>query len=365
MTNSMMLFVGSLNRELPYMASWRGKGIASFAFDDDTGALSLLSETGDIDNPSFLTVAADGRTLYASSELWDRHEGLVSAYAVAADGGLSYLNQQPTLGSTAAQHSLTADGQHLLLANYHAFAGPGPRMSAVAFPLASDGSLSPASGMSRHEGTGPNAERQEQAHCHSIQPVGPAGAILAADLGTDELVSYALDDRGGLVRQGAHALAPGSGPRHVACSADGTLVFVICELSSTVHALRREADGTLTEVSRQSAVPEGTIGSHCADLHLSPDGRFLYGSNRGHDTIAIFEVSADGVLIPHGHEPTRGQTPRNFAISPSGRHLLVGNQDSDTIMVFRRDAESGGLRFTGHGAEIGTPVCLKLAPRPA
>lgn len=346
MNSDMLLIVGCLNREAPYMPNADGNGIAVFAFDDATGQGALLSQTDDIDNPTYLSVSSDGGTLFATSEVFNRKEGLAVAYGLdRATGTLTYRNMQSTQGSIAAYNAVSADGRFLFVANY-AMGRGGPDRSLVVLPILGDGSLGPAVVGVTHEGAGPDADRQERSHAHCVQQVGDV--LLVTDLGIDRVIAYRLEDDGGLERLGETVLAPGAGPRHITANADGTSVFVINELASTVQSFRHDGAGGLTPVTKRPAVPDGVSDSHCAALHLSPDGLFLYASNRGHDSIAIFAVdpvTAD--LTVQGHVPTGGTTPRSFAVSPSGRHLLSANQTADEIVVFRRDPDTGGLRETG------------------
>jgi 6-phosphogluconolactonase len=185
--------------------------------------------------------------------------------------------------------------------------------------------------------------------------------VVVSDLGLDRIFSYRVGEDGSLLKVGELAARPGAGPRHIALHPDGQSFFVFNELDSTIGLLRRSADDSLVSLDVVAALPAGSGESHGADIHVSPDGRFIYGSNRGHDSIAIFRIEqGSGKLEPLGHAPSGGNTPRNFAITPSGRHLVVANQDSDTIAILERDAESGMLRDTGRRLEIGTPMCVRV-----
>ncbi|WP_102959471.1 lactonase family protein [Mangrovicella endophytica] len=363
MGERLLLFVGCLNRPAPYFKAAHGKGIAVFSFDEESGTARLLSEVDDIDNPTFLTVDAARSMLYATSEVFNRKEGIAAAYRIDPTAGqLAYVNMQPTQGSIAAQSSLGRDGRFLLVANYGMGSG-GPDRSVVALPIRTDGGLAPAAGSASHAGHGPNPERQERPHAHSIYEVAGGPDCLVADLGLDQIISYRLDADGMLTQTGTTALEPGAGPRHLAISHDGALVLAVNELNSTVQSLRRHADGQLERLAVASTLPAGFAGhSHCSEIQLSPDERFVYVANRGDDSIAILEVDrGTGALTPLGHVPCGGTTPRHMSLTPSGRHLLVANQDSDAVAVFRRDADKGGLEDTGTRIPLGTPMCVRLA----
>jgi 6-phosphogluconolactonase len=353
--------VGCLNREAPYFQGARGRGISIFAFDDDAGTARLLSETDDIDNPTYLSISPDGRALYAGSEVFNRKEGVVAAYRLdPTSGALTYLNMQPTLGSIAAYNAISADGRFLLLANYGMGEG-GPDKSLVAFPILPDGGLGAPRGSVAFEGTGPDAARQERSHAHCVRPLGRNGDVVSCDLGTDRLAVHHVDAEGTFHPRSVTHLAPGAGPRHLVVSPDGSMLFAINELDSTVVSFLVSGAGALRWVSSLGAVPAGTRDNHCADLHLSPDGRFLYASNRGHDSIACFAVNAETAeMTLVAFTPSQGATPRSFCLSPSGRHVLVANQNSDEIVVFGRDAASGRPREITQRIPIGTPMCVRI-----
>lgn len=361
MAEAELLFVGSLNRSTPYFQGARGVGLSVFRFDPATLSAEKLAETNEVDNPTYLSVTPDGRFIYANSEVAEWREGTVSAYRFERESGtLHYLNKQPALGSITAHNAITRDGSKLLVANYGAGEG-GPDQSLAVFRLEGEGRLSVPLGHARHEGKGPNAERQERPHAHSVTEL-PGNLALVADLGTDQLVTYAVAADGALTRRGEFSLPPGSGPRHVALYPHGRFVFVINELDSTVASLAIDGEGRLALVDIQPTVPDGTSNNHCSDIQISPDGRFLYGGNRGHDSIVMLEVNPDsGKLEVLGHTPCGGATPRNLCLSRSGRFLFCANQNADRIAIFRRNESTGHLSDTGAGIEVGTPMCIKTA----
>lgn len=358
-----LVFVGSLNREAPYFQGARGVGLSVYSFDEATLESAELAESTAIDNPTFLSVTDDGSHIYANSEVFGWHEGLVSAFSFdRGTNALRYINAQPTLGSIAAHNFLTRDGTKLMVANYGMGEG-GPDRSVVVYGLRDDGGLTPPLASIAHEGTGPNAERQERSHAHSVTETIGGGMAIVADLGIDSLVVYRLTDSGDLEPLSECAVTPGAGPRHVALHPNGRFLFVMNELDSTVASFSLDPEsGAIAPIDTQPAVPaEAREGNHCADIQISPDGRFLYGSNRGHDSVAIFAVDQDsGGLTSLGFTPCGGATPRNLALTPSGNHLFSANQNGDVITIFDRDPATGGLTDTGHAIRIGTPMCVRI-----
>ncbi|HWK63692.1 MAG TPA: lactonase family protein [Rhizobiaceae bacterium] len=355
------MLVGCLNRNAPYFSQANGVGLAVFSFDENTLSLKKCAEADDIDNPTFLTVDPETHCIYANSEVFGWKEGTVSAYRFAPETGvLTYLNKQVTLGSIAAHNSLTRDGRFLMVANYSMGEG-GPDQTVAVFGRNPDGSLTPALSSVAHTGSGPNRERQERSHGHcALQLVD--GLVLVTDLGTDRVFAYRMGPDGRLTKATEAKVRPGAGPRHIALHPDGRTFFVLNELDSTVGTMRVKRDGAIVMLDVVAALPADVSGSHGADIHISPDGRFLYCSNRGHDSIAIFSIDRDTCkLAPQGFASCGGRTPRNFAITPSGRHLVVANQDSDTITFLARDIENGSLSASDRRLEIGTPMCVRIA----
>jgi 6-phosphogluconolactonase len=363
MANELLVFVGALNREAPYFQGARGVGLSVYSFNEETRAIEKLAETGEVDNPTYLSVNADGTRIYANSEVFAWREGTVTAYAFDREAKtLSYINKQPTLGAITAHNSITRDGTKLLVANYGMGSG-GPDQSVVVYGIREDGGLTPPLDSIDHEGTGPNAERQERAHAHSVTPSISGQTAIVADLGIDCMVSYRVEADGMLEPLAETVLKPGAGPRHVALHPGGKFVFVMNELDSTVVSLALdETTGAFSYMDALPAVPSDARGTnHCADIQISPDGRFLYGSNRGHDSISIFEVDQQtGKLTGVGYTKCGGATPRNLALTPSGSHLFSANQNADRITIFQRDPETGLLADTGKAIETGTPMCVKI-----
>ena len=333
------------------------KGIYTGQFDPQTGSMQITGHAGGMQNPSFLTLDASGKFLYAVSETIE-FEGVFGGglHAFGIDEGLYPINAVPTHGSDSCYVALTPDGRFVLVSNYSSG-------SLAVFAVREDGGVSEAVTFVQHEGaSGVNPARQEGPHAHCIVPDAAGRYALVADLGQDRVLVYRLDEEGGLhpADQPPVDLAPGAGPRHFVFHPDGARAFVINELGSTVTAFDWDAaQGRLTETQTITTLPEDFVERNdSADLHVHPNGRFLYGSNRGHDSIAVFEIAPDG-LRPVQHIHTGGHWPRNFCIYD--RFLLVANRHTDRIAVFEIDEATGRLSATGQGLDIPSPVCICFA----
>ncbi len=343
-------------------------GIRLFEIEPQSGALTAVAGFSGVTNPSFLALHPGHRFLYAVSEVGDyegKKAGAVSAYQIdPSTHHLTFLNRQSTGGDSPCFVTVDRTGQNVLVANY----GGG---SIAVLPIGKDGRLAPATAFVQHKGSGPVASRQEAPHAHSIN-VDPANRYaLAADLGLDRIMVYRFDaDRGTLKPNSVPfaAVVPGSGPRHLAFAPDGRHAYVINEMKSTLTAFKYDPKlGSLKEIQTISALPEDYHGSSTgAEVVVHPSGKFLYGSNRGHDSLAIYSIdSASGKLTLTGHASTGGKTPRGFAVDPSGRYLVAANQDSNNIVVFRIDPETGALAPTGQTAEVPKPVAVRMMIEPA
>ncbi|HLW89848.1 MAG TPA: lactonase family protein [Roseiarcus sp.] len=363
-----LMFVGCCNRALPYFATTHGEGIAAFAFDEATGGASPLETTAGIDNPTFLAVSPDGRTLYATSEVLGWNEGVITAYAIdSASGRLEYLNKQPTRGSIVAQVSFDRAGRYLLAVNYGV--GPTtqkPNRSLVVFPLSADGELRPAVAEATHSGQGHDPIRQDRPHAHCVIATPDNKYVVVSDLGLDQLVIYRFHD-GGIARHSDLALPPGSGPRHFVFHPRLPYAYVGNELNSTVASLAFDpAEGRLALLSIAALVPDSArSGNHCAEIKISDDGRRLYVGNRGHDSLSRLAIDdRTGVATLIGNTPSGGKTPRHFAFDPSGAYLAVANQDSDCVTIFAVDRASGDLKQLPNPARTGTPTCVAFVRLP-
>jgi len=353
----MRLYVGTYTRPAPYLEATNGRGLYVYDLDPGTGRLTEVQQVGGIENPSYLCLSPDGRNLHAVWEVLDWPEGLVSSYAVdPSTGMLRYLGVQGSRGSLACYVMMDSRSRAALVANY--WSG-----SVVLLPARPDGSLAEASSVDQHAGSGPDPVRQDGPHAHCVVLAPDDRFAFSADLGTDAIVGDRVDlDTGTLTPHASLALPAGSGPRHLVFAPDGRHAWVVCELASTIATLAYDATaGILSFVEALPMLPADLEGeSHCADIHVHPSGRFVYGSNRGHDSITMFAVDqATGCLRLLGHRSTEGRTPRNFAITPDGRLLLAANQDSDTIVVMPIDQQTGLLGTTLAVNEAPTPVCLQ------
>jgi 6-phosphogluconolactonase len=287
---------------------------------------------------------------------------VVSAFAIDhATGKLTLLNQQPSGGRGACHVIVDRTGRCLLVANY----GSG---SAASIPIGDDGRLGEPGTVVQHEGKGLNEKRQEGPHAHSAA-IDPRNRFAyVADLGIDRLMIYRLDAQKGTMTPNDPpyaAVAPGAGPRHFTFHVNGKHAYVINELANTITAFEYDpATGKLTGIQTVNTLPDDFAGANTtAEVVVHPSGRFVYGSNRGHDSIAIFACDPQtGRLTVVGHESTRGKTPRNFNIDPTGQYLIAANQGSDTIIVFRIDQASGRLKAVGDPVAAPTPVCIKFLP---
>jgi len=338
-----------------------GKGIYRSVLDLETGKLSDPVLVAEAQNPSFLEIHPNGKLLCAVSETGGA--GSVGAYAIDADAGdLKLLNEQPSGGTGPCYVSIDHTGRNLLVANY----GSG---SAAVIPIESDGRLAELTGFAQHKGSSVNPKRQNGPHAHSINVSPDNRFAFVADLGIDKIMIYRLDVEKGKIAANTPPCAevkPGSGPRHFAFHPDGNYAYVINELNCTVTAFAyASASGALTEIQTITTLPSGFDGSNtCAEVRVHPGGKFLYGSNRGHDSIAVYRVDlAKGTLTFVEHETADIKTPRNFNIDPTGRFCLVANQGSDSVVVFRIDRQTGALEPTGYRIAVPKPVCVRF-PRP-
>ena len=334
------------------------KGIYRSTLDLETGELADPALAAEATNPSFLEIHPNGKFLYAVSE--SGRAGTVTAYAIdEGTGDLTRLNQQSSRGRGPCHVNVDHAGRNVLAANY----GSG---SAAVIPIRPDGSLAEPSAFTQHSGSSVNPRRQQEPHAHSINVSPDDRFAFVADLGIDKIMIYRLDVEAGTIVANRPAFAEvkaGAGPRHFAFHPNGQRAYVINELDCTITAFTYDAgSGALTETQTVPTLPEGFEGrSTCAEVRVHPNGTFLYGSNRGHDSIVVYRIDgAAGVLTFVEHETAGIKTPRNFNIDPTGAFCLVGNQDSDNVVVFRVNRQTGALEPTGHRVSVGRPVCIRF-----
>ncbi len=341
----------------------KSKGIYSYRFDADTAQITPLGLAAETTNPSFVALHPNGRFLYAVNEVGNYqgpNSGGVSAFSIdRSTGKLTLLNEVPSRGADPCYITVDKTGKYVLVANYTGG-------SIAVFPVLPDGKLGEASAFVQHTGHGTNPERQEKAHAHSIDLSPDNRFAMVDDLGLDELLTYKFNSANGSITANDPPfvkLDPGAGPRHFSLSPSGKFAYVISEMHSTVTALSNdERTGTLRPLQTISALPKDFTGKNDdAEIQMHPSGRFLYASNRGSDTIAVFAVDPQkGTLAPVEYTPTQGKIPRSFEIDPTGRFLFAENQKSDNIVVFRIDAKTGNLTPTGQVLDVASPVCVKF-----
>jgi 6-phosphogluconolactonase len=351
---------------LVYVGTYTGEhsqGIHAFRLDADTGLVESLGLAAETPNPTFLALHPNGKYLYAANEIGKfrgQPGGAVTAFAIdTATGRLRELSQGSTRGGGPCHLVVDRTGRQVLVANY----GGG---SVASLPVGSDGRVGEPSAFFQHTGGSVNPSRQKEPHAHSINLAPDSRYAFAADLGTDRIYRYGFDPARGLTGPAAADSVqqpPGSGPRHFAFHPSGKFAYAINELLSTVSAFRYDpAGGQLKPVGLVSTLPAGFTGNNStAEVVVHPGGKFVYGSNRGHNSLAIFRADpASGALTPVGHHPSGGKTPRNFNFDPTGRWAWIANQDSHTVTIHRVDLTTGLMTPTGQELKVGMPVCVKF-----
>lgn len=348
---------------LVFIGSYTGdasRGIHAFRFNDTSGELTPIGLAAETPSPSYLTASADGRFVFAVNEVSSFNgeaTGSVTSFSVdAATGRLTAINTESSHGESPCHLALDRTGRFLAVANYTSG-------TFALLPVDANGRLGPSLHVLRHTGTGANPSRQRGPHAHMVQFDASNRFLLGTDLGLDRVFVYRFDEQTGALTAGtppSAAVTPGAGPRHFAFHPTQPLLFTINELSSTISSFEWDGEnGHLESIGEFPTLPDDYTGNNStAQILVHPNGRFVYGSNRGHNSIATFNVSSDGQLALVEHTPTLGQTPRNFAIDPSGRWLIAANQRSNTLAVFAIDQQTGRLTPTGPIVEAGTPVSV-------
>jgi 6-phosphogluconolactonase len=361
------VFVGTYTESIRFgtgnILNGKGEGIYILDFDASTGELKPYGVVKGIVNPSYLCLRKDNKFVYAVNELKQyegKASGSVSAFELnQKDMSLRLLNKRPTQGTDPCHICLDNAEKHIFVSNF--MSG-----SVCVFPLLEDGSIGEASQFIQHSGSSKDPVRQAGPHAHSLSFDSRNHFAFVPDLGIDKLAVYRYEAATGHLARAVtadYSLPPGSGPRHFTFHPNARYAYLINELASKITAFSYEQEtGSLRELQTVPTVREGFRGANtCADIHIAPSGKFLYGSNRGEDSIVIYKINeVDGHLSYIGHSGSGGRTPRNFTIDASGRYLLAANQDSDTIVVFAIDRETGELSRVGC-KDIPTPVCLNWA----
>jgi 6-phosphogluconolactonase len=353
---------------LVYVGTYTGagsEGIYAFRFDPDTGATRAAGLAAATDNPSFLAVDPNGRFLYAVNEVdsfGSEPTGAVSVFAIDRESGeLGLLQQVSSLGAGPAHLSLDRTARYLLVANYNGG-------NVAVFPIGEDGRLSPHSAFVQGVGSSVNPARQAGPHAHFIQVSNDNRFAIVADLGLDQLLVHRFDASTGFLTPGSPPsvrMDPGAGPRHAAFAPSGKFVYVVNELASTVTVFAYDpGPGVLRSVQTIPTLPKDFTGTNtAAEVAVDAKGRFLYVSNRGDDSVAVFSIDpGDGGLKSLEWVPSGGRTPRHFAIDPTGRWLFAANQGSDTVNLQRIDPESGRLTPTDRSLTVVSPVSVCVVP---
>ena len=347
------LYVGTFTSE-------GAEGIYLCQFNASTGEVKLKKTFKALDNPSFLKVSPDRKKLIVVNRFPPEVEpsgGYVSAYSIESDGTLQFINKQISHGAGPCHVDVSPDSKWVAIATY----GGG---TTSLYPLNEKGTLLPATSTIAFEGSGPNTSRQKQPHAHSVKFSPFNQQVFCADLGTDKLHIFELkQNEMNFAGQSFVKTEPGAGPRHFAFHPQNKIIYIINELNSTITAIEKK-NQEWKKFQEISTLPANyTSENYCADIHVSPDGRFLYGSNRGHNSIAVFSIDPDSNhLFFIKTVPAEGEWPRNFTLSPDGNHLLVANQHTGNITVFKINPETGIPDYTGNYLNLPAPVCLEFLP---
>jgi 6-phosphogluconolactonase len=353
-------------KEILYVGTFAGRnsqGLYVFEFNRDSLSFKLLQTLPELVSPSFFTLHPAGRFLYAAcrnSMVNGQNWGSIWSLKIdTISGMLAPLNQRPSYGADPCYISTDQSGQYIFVANY------GDGVISV-YPVSTDGSIGDSIQVIRHAGRGINPQRQEGTHVHAALVSEDDRFVYVPDLGIDKVMIYKIDTANGKLTPADVPWAevkPGSGPRHIAIHPDGKFAYLAEELGSTAAVFLRDTfSGSLTEIQRVSSIPDDYTGENTnADIHTDPEGRFLYVSNRGHNSIAIYSINRlTGMLSLAGFEPVRGDHPRNFMIDDTGDLMLVANRNTDQIVIFRRNKQTGMLTYSGKELNVPAPVCVKM-----
>lgn len=344
------LYIGTYTKESTSL------GIYNAIFDSDSGKLSKPELAAEVNDPTFVATHPNNKYLYSVSE---RNPGKVASFSIDSENGkLEMINESLTGGNGPCHVAVSDDGKTLLAANY-------ATGSCASIPINEDGSLEEAVSFFQHEGNGPNEERQEGPHSHSCNFSPDNRFVYVPELGIDKVMIYEMVPGTSEMKEshpGYYKTEPGEGPRHMTFHPENGLVYLINELGNTVEVLEYNSEnGALTQIQKVSTLPEGfTEFSKSAEVRIHPNGKFLYASNRGHESLAIYKVdNTSGKLSLVGFQKVPAH-PRHFNFDPSGQFMLVAGMDDNKIEVFKIDSENGDLSSTGNYIEIGKPVCIKF-----
>lgn len=334
-------------------------GVFVYAFDEATGTLTLTDEFAGLKNPTFLNVDAKRKLLYVISETVNQagqKVGEAAAFSIdAASGTIQLMNREITVDSTTCHIQRDENGRFLTVTSYH-----GGMIGLLS--ITEEGAVGSLLDVQQHEGSSQHPDRQDRPHPHSSFYSPDGRYLLVSDLGLDRIVTYALDEANAkLVRQSEVALHPGAGPRHLSFHPNGKLVYVINEVDSTITSFTydKESGQLVTQETVSTLPPDFKDENSCAEIKVSADGKYLYGSNRGHDSIVVFAIHEQtGMLNLVQHISVEGGHPRHFAITPNGDFLLAANRDTDNIVTFKIDKASGKLEHTGISTTVSKPVCV-------
>jgi 6-phosphogluconolactonase len=348
-TEQPIVFVGTYTKNMGWV-NGKATGIYTCRMNPATGELTVVDSTKDIQNPSFLTISPDKKYLYAVAENGGdalARYGSVVAYKITEGGKLLKINEIPSYGAAPCFISMDKKGQFVFLANY-------TTGNVVSFGVKADGGLTDTICMRQNAG--------KQPYAHQIFETPDATSVFCIDKGSDKIILYTKAADGKLTLNKTTSTAVGAGPRHFDFTPDHKFGYVINELSSTISAYAfNAATNDLKELQSVSTLPKDFKGNNTtAEIAVHPNGNFVYGSNRGHNSIVFFKIAANGTLELVGHEPTQGEIPRHFMITPDGKMMLVANQNSDNVVAFSIDGKTGKLTPTGKISRIMTPVCVKM-----
>lgn len=362
-----LVYVGTYSEPIRFgtgqLLEGKGKGIYRFRFDPETASLNLVGITEGVRNASYLCFDARREYLYCVNEMkeWNgQFGGGLSAYRVHQETGLlTFLNAKPSRGTDPCHIIIDKTGKYVFVANFASG-------SFIGYRIEADGSLGEECAFVQHDGTSVDPVRQTGPHAHAVEFDGQGRFVYVPDLGMDKVMIYELDAANGSVKPATQAFVkvkPGAGPRQLVMHPKGRFAYLINELNSTMTAYAYDkATGALDELQTLPTLPDGFTGkSSCAEVQITPDGRFLYGSNRGHNSLVIYAVDPQtGRLTLVGHESTRGEIPRNFEVNSDGKFLIAANQDTDNLVPFRIDPATGKLSPGGAPIAAGTPICVRF-----